>query len=82
MVKFVIFDQSKQISLYMKTKKSEICKLHVYYSKIGNKTCIQPILKINSTSFTFNNIFGKINIKKVIHWRGFEGNCPNFLLEL
>ena len=41
--------------------------------KNGNKTGIQPILKLNSTSFMFNNIFCEINIKKVIHW----GGCGN-----
>ena len=35
--------------------------------KNGNKTCIQPILKLNSTSFMFNNIFFEMNIKIVIH---------------
>ena len=37
MIKMIILDQSKPISLYLKIKKlkiqkSEICKLHVYYS--------------------------------------------------
>ena len=32
MIKMVILDQSKPISLYLKMKKSKICKLHVYYS--------------------------------------------------
>ena len=64
MIKMVILDQSKPILLYLKNFKnkiqtSEICKLHVYYSKNGNKTSIQPILKSNSTSFMFNNIFMK-----------------------
>ena len=36
--------------------------------KKGNKTCIQPILKSNSTSFMFNNIFCEIKGRKVIHW--------------
>ena len=35
--------------------------------KNGNKTSIQPILKSNSTSLMFNNIFCE-KIKKVIHW--------------
>ena len=38
--------------------------------KNGNKTSIQPILKFNSTSFMFNNIFCEMYIKKVIHWGG------------
>ena len=49
-----------------------------------NKTTIQPILKLNSTSFMFNNNFCEMNIKKVTHggaW-GKGGNRPNFLLEL
>ena len=63
----VILDQSKPISLILKIKnskiqKSEICKLHIYHSKHGNKTSIQPILKLNSTSFIFNNIFFEMNI--------------------
>ena len=35
--------------------------------KNKNKTSIQPILKLSSTSFMFYNIFCEINIKKVIH---------------
>ena len=53
--------------------------------KTGNKTSIQPILKSNSTSFMFNNVFCEMNIKKVIHLegaRGKWGNRPNFLLEV
>ena len=38
--------------------------------KNGNKTSIQPILKSESTSFMFNNIFCEMNGKKVIHWGG------------
>ena len=71
MIKMVILHQSKPISLYSKIKKlkiqkSEICNIH----KAGNKKSIQPILKLNSTSFMFNNIFCEMNIKKVIHWGG------------
>ena len=33
--------------------------------KNGKKT---SILKSNSTSFMFNNIFCEMDIKKVIHW--------------
>ena len=36
--------------------------------KNGNKISKQPILKSNSTSFMFNNIFCEMNIKKVIPW--------------
>ena len=32
MIKNVILDQSKPISLILKNKNSKICKLHVYYS--------------------------------------------------
>ena len=32
LIKMVILDQSKPISLILKIEKSEICKLHVYYS--------------------------------------------------
>ena len=50
----------------------------------GNKTSIQPIIKSNSTSFMFNNIFSEMNIKKVIHWGGLGKwrNLPNFLFEV
>ena len=34
------------------------------------KTSIQPILKLNSTYFMFNNILCEMNSKKVIHWGG------------
>ena len=85
MIKMVILDQSKAISLYLKIKKakiqkSEICKLYVIIHKNGNKTSIQPILKSNSTSFIFNNIFCEINIKKYIHWGGAWGNGGTFLI--
>ena len=72
MIKILILDQSKPISLILKNKKPKICKLHIYYSKNGNKTSIQPILKSNSTSFMFNNIFYEMKGKKVIH-RGLGG---------
>ena len=69
MIKMVILDQSKPILLNLKIKKSqiqksEICKLHFIIHKNGNNTSIQPILKSNSTSFMFNNIFWKMYIKK------------------
>ena len=85
MLKMVILDLSEPILLYLKKKskiqKSEICKLHVYYSeKNANKTRIQPILKSNSTSFIFNNIFCEMKGKKVIHWRAAMGEPSKFLL--
>ena len=90
MIKIVILDQSKPISLYFKIKKLkiqkyEIRKLYVIIHKNGNNTSIQPILKSNSTSFMFNNIFCEMKGKKVIHWR--RGlveweNCPNYVLEV
>ena len=36
--------------------------------KTVNKTSIQPILKSNSTSFMFNNIFCEMKGKKVMYW--------------
>ena len=73
----VILDQSKPISLYLKIKKlkiekSKICKLHIYYSKNRNKTSIQCILKSNSISFMFNNIFCEMKGKKVMHFGPWE----------
>ena len=38
--------------------------------KNGNKTSMQPILKLNSSSFLFNKKFCEINGKKVVHWGG------------
>ena len=38
--------------------------------KNGNKKSIQQNLKSNSTTFMFNNMFGEMTIKKVIHWGG------------
>ena len=68
----VILDQSKPISLYLKIKNRKFknpkyvnCMFIIH--KNGNKTSIQPILKYNSTSFMFNNIFCEIKGKKVIH---------------
>ena len=52
MIKMVILDQSKPISLY---SKFVYCTFMIH--KNGNKKSIQPILKLNSTSFSFNNIF-------------------------
>ena len=90
MIKIVIWDQSRPISLYLKIQNSKFknlqfvnCTFIIY--KNGNKTNIQPILQSNSTSFMFNNIFCEININKVIHWGGGLGeweNRPNFFLEV
>ena len=54
--------------------------------KNGNKTSKQPILKSNSTSFMFNNIFCEMNGKKLstagggawVEW----GNRQNCFLEV
>ena len=67
----VILVQSKPILLYLKIKKFKNPKFvncMFIIHKNENKTSIQPILILNSTSFMFNNIFCEINIKKVIHW--------------
>ena len=73
MIKMVILDKSKPISLYLKIKKNKKFKNTIFLNcvfiihKSRNKINIQPILKSNSTSFTFNNIFCEMHIKKVIH---------------
>ena len=77
MIKMVILDQSKPISLILKREKSkiqksEICKLHV------STTCS----KIEFYIFMFNNNFCEMNIKKVTNGVGKGGNHPNFQLEL
>ena len=79
----VILDQSKPISLYLKIKTSKFLNCMFIIHKNGNKTSIQPILKLNSTSFMSNNIYGQMNIKKVIHWGGLWkwGNLPNSYLK-
>ena len=84
MIKMVIFDESKPISLILeiikfKIQKSEICNYMFITHKNKNKTSIQPILKSNSTSFMFNNLFSEINIKKVIHWGGGRENGGTIL---
>ena len=65
----------------LKNLKFVNCTFIIY--KNGNKTSIQPILKLNSTSFMFNNFFCEMKGKKVIHWGGLRecGNCPNFVLK-
>ena len=53
--------------------------------KNGNKTSIQPILKLNSTSFMSNNNFCEMNIKNVILSGGGprrNGGTLNLLLEV
>ena len=67
MIKIIIFDQSKPISLYSKIQNPKFVNYTFIIYKNGNKTSIQPILKSNSTSYMFNNIFYQMNIKKVIH---------------
>ena len=65
----VILDQSKPISLYLKIKKFKNPKFvnnTFIINKNGNKTSIQHILKSNSTSFMFNNVFCEIKGKNVI----------------
>ena len=84
MTKKVILDQSKPIFENKKFKNKKLVNCTSIIDKNRNKTCIQPILKSNYTSFLFNNIFGEMNIKKVIDWGvwGKWGNRPNFLLEV
>ena len=85
MINMVILDQSKKISLISKIKKFKIQKSCMFIiHKNGNKTSIQPIIKSNFTSFKFNNISCKMNIKKVIQCGGpgAMGNRPNFFLEV
>ena len=53
-------DQNKQIWLILKNQKfknRQFVNYTLIIHKNGNKTGIQPILKSNSTSFMFNNIF-------------------------
>ena len=74
-----ILDQSKPISPILKIKNKTFknpkfvhCAFIIH--KNVNKTSIQPILKLNSTSIMFNNIFCEMKDKKVIHWGGPGGN--------
>ena len=62
MIKTVILEQSKPITPILKRKKSKFknskfVNFTFIIHRNGNKTSIQPILKSNSTSFMFNNIF-------------------------
>ena len=63
-------DQSKQKSLILKIKKlkfknSKFVNCTFIIHKNGNKTSIQPILKLNSISFMCNTFFCEMNIKKL-----------------
>ena len=83
MIKIVILDQSKPISLILKNKKFKNQKFVDYtfiIHKNGNKTSIQSILKSNYTSFMFNNIFCEMKGKKVIHWGEPGGNRDTVLI--
>ena len=64
-------DQNKQILLILKNKKfknQNFVNCTFIINKNENKTSIKPILKSNSTSFMFYNIFSEMKGKKVIHW--------------
>ena len=83
--KMVIWDQSKPISLYLKIKNLKFknpkfanCTFIIH--KNWNKTSIQPILKSNSTSFMFNNIFCQMKDKNVINWGGGLGEWGTVLI--
>ena len=83
----VILDQNKPISLYLKIKNLKFINCTFIIHKNRNNTNIQPILKLNSTSFMFKTIifFYEMNCKKVIHWEGPGGEwgtCPNFVVEV
>ena len=82
MIKIVILDQSKQISLILKKLNQNFKNQKFVHStfiiyKNGNKTSIQPILISNFTSFMFNNIFCELKGKKVIHLGG-GGNTKSY----
>ena len=84
----VIWDQSKPIFLYLKKKNRKFKNLKFVnctfiIHKKGNKTSIQPILKSNSTSFMFNNIFYEMKGKNVIHCGVAGGNGgTHYVLEV
>ena len=78
MIKMLILDQSKTISLYLKIKNKKVknpkfvnCAFII--NKNGNKAGILPILLSNSTSFIFNNIFCGMKGKNVLYWMGGQG---------
>ena len=57
------------------------CTLIIH--KNGNNTSIQPILKLNSTSFMLNNIFCDAHYKSYrLGGPGEMGNLPNFFMEV
>ena len=65
MIKMVILNQSKPILIILKKKKHgnpKFVNCMFIIHKNGNKTSIQPILKLNSTTSMFNNIFCEMNI--------------------
>ena len=69
----VILDENKPIWLILKIKKfknQKFVNFTFIIHKNGNMTSIHPILKSNSTSFMFNNIFYGMNIKIVTSLRG------------
>ena len=77
MIKIVILDQSKPISLILKIekikiKKSKICKLNVYYiiHTNGNKTSIQPILYRILHLLCSIRFFVRWISKSYPHWEG------------
>ena len=81
MIKMVVWDQNKPIWLCLKIQKSKNQKFvncTFIIHKNGNKTSIQPILKSNSTSFMFNNIFSRRILKKLP--TGGEGNGGTVLI--
>ena len=62
MIKIVILNQSKSISLILKIenrkfKNPKFVNCTFIINKNGNKRSIQPILKSDSASFIINNIF-------------------------
>ena len=87
-----ILDQSKPILQYLKIKNQKFknqnfanCTFIIH--KNGNKTNIQFIIKLNSTSFMLNNIFCEMKSKKSYPLGGGGvlgewGNCPNCFLEV
>ena len=84
MIKMFSLDQSKPILLlYLKIKKFKNLKFvnctFIFIHKNRNKTSIQPILKMNSTSLIF---FVRWILKNVIHLEGECRNCPNFSSEV
>ena len=82
----VILDQSKPIYQSFLKKKNQNFKnpkfVHNTFiiHKNGNKTSIQQILKSNSTSLMYNNIFCDMKGKKVIHWGWPMGNGRTVLI--